>query len=134
MPSAASLTIDPALSAAAREQVERLLDRAEAADGYLALNEAAVLALRQDASDTVHLTALTGDRVIGYAQLVPGPRTSTGFLVVDSVRPAAGRRTPADEGAARARAHPATAARARPTARPPRPSRPAPAWSPSARC
>ena len=78
-----ALTIDPALSEAAREQVEQLLARAEAADGYLALNEAAVLALRQDASDTVHLTALAGDRALGYAQLVPGPRTSTGFLVVD---------------------------------------------------
>jgi mycothiol synthase len=83
MPSVATLTVDPALSGASREQVEQLLVRAEAADGYRALNEAAELALRQGTPAALHLTALDGDRVVGYAQLVPGPHTSTGFLVVD---------------------------------------------------
>lgn len=83
MPSAATLSVDPVLSGATREQVEQLLARAEAADGFRALNEAAMLALRPDLSPAIHLTALADDRVAGYAQLVPGPRTSTGFLVVD---------------------------------------------------
>ncbi|HZA04821.1 MAG TPA: mycothiol synthase [Propionibacteriaceae bacterium] len=83
MPSAATLTIDSALAGATREQVEQLLARAQAADGYRALNEAAELALRQDSSAVVHLTALADDRVVGYAQLAPGPEGSTGFVVVD---------------------------------------------------
>jgi mycothiol synthase len=83
MPSAAALTIDSALTGATREQVEQLLARAQAADGYRALNEAAELALRQDSSAAVHLTALADDRVVGYAQLAPGPQGSTGFVVVD---------------------------------------------------
>ncbi|HZA73601.1 MAG TPA: mycothiol synthase [Propionibacteriaceae bacterium] len=77
------LTVDSGLSADHRDQVEQVLARAEAADGFSALNEAAVLALRQTSAPTLHITALTGERVIGYAQLVPDPRSSTGFLVVD---------------------------------------------------
>jgi len=77
------LTVDPTLTGAAREQVDRLLARAEATDGYRALNEAAELALRQGSSAAVHLTAMADDRVIGYAQLAAGPEVSTGFLVVD---------------------------------------------------
>jgi mycothiol synthase len=83
MPSAATLTVDPILPGAARKQIEELLARAEAVDGYRALNEAAEFALRQDSSDATHLTVLADDRVVGYAQLVPGPAHSTGFLVVD---------------------------------------------------
>ena len=77
------LTVDTALTAAAREQIEALLARAEATDGYRALNEAAELALRPDSTTSSHLTVLADDRVIGYAQLMPGPRDSTAFLVVD---------------------------------------------------
>jgi mycothiol synthase len=83
MPSAATLTFSTALTAASRGQVEQLLASAEAADGFRALNEAAELALREDTSAALHLTALADDRVVGYAQLMPTPRTSTGFLVVD---------------------------------------------------
>jgi mycothiol synthase len=83
MPSAATLTVDSALTGVAREPVEELLARAEAADGYRALNEAADLALRQGAAESTHLTVLSEDRVVGYAQLMAGSRESTGFLVVD---------------------------------------------------
>lgn len=83
MPSAASLTVDTTLDAAARAQIQQLVARAEAADGYLALNEAAVLALGQDGAEATHLAALVGEQVVGYAQLGPGPRNTTGFLVVD---------------------------------------------------
>jgi mycothiol synthase len=83
VPSPATLTIEPALTGKTRDQVEELLDRAEAEDGFSALNEAAALALRQDPSPAVHLTARADDRVVGYAQLVPAAGISTGFLVVD---------------------------------------------------
>jgi mycothiol synthase len=83
MPSAATLTVDSALTGVARTTVEELLARAEAADGYRALNEAAQLALRQGSPDSRHLTVLAEDRVVGYAQLLAGPQESTGFLVVD---------------------------------------------------
>jgi len=76
-------TVDAALTRAAREAVEDLLARAEAVDGYQALNEAAELALRQGSSASTHITVLTGDEVAGYGQLVTGPEDSTGFLVVD---------------------------------------------------
>ena len=84
------LTVDPALGVAAREQVEQLLDRAEAADGYLALNEAAVLALRHDASDTVHLTALAGDRALGLRPAGARPAHQHRFPW-SSIRPPGGR-------------------------------------------
>ena len=83
MPSAPTLSVGPALTGVVREQVEMLLARAEAADGYRALNEAAELGLRQDSPGSTHLTVLADDHVVGYAQLVPGQRDSTGFLVVD---------------------------------------------------
>lgn len=83
MPSGAALSVDSALTGVVREQVEELLARAEAADGYRALNEAAELGLRQDSPGSTHLTVLADDHVVGYAQLVPGQRDSTGFLVVD---------------------------------------------------
>ncbi len=83
MPSAATLTAYPALTGEARDQVEQLLVRTEAADGFSALNEAALLALRQDSSPAIHLMALSDDRVVGYAQLLPGAGNTTGFLLVD---------------------------------------------------
>ena len=83
MPSGAALSVDPALTGVVREQVEELLARAEAADGYRALNEAAELGLRQGSPGSTHLTVRAEDQVVGYAQLVPGPQESTGFLVVD---------------------------------------------------
>jgi mycothiol synthase len=83
VPSPATLAIEPALTGKTRDQVEELLGRAEAEDGFSALNEAAVIALRQDPSPVVHLTARADDRVVGYAQLAPASGTSTGFLVVD---------------------------------------------------
>jgi mycothiol synthase len=83
VPSAATLTLDSALTGPVREQIEQLLARAEATDGYPALNEATALALRQGSPDALHLTARLGDPVVGYGQLLPGPEGSTGVLVVD---------------------------------------------------
>jgi len=83
MPSAATLTVDSALTGVTRKGIEELLAHAEAVDGYRALNEAAEIALRQDSSDSTHATVLADDEVVGYGQLAAGPRESTGFLVVD---------------------------------------------------
>lgn len=80
--STGGVTVDPAFPAGQREQVAALVALAEAADGFSALNEAAVLALRNDAPGIVHLTARAEDRVLGYAQAIAGPRSRPGFLVV----------------------------------------------------
>ena len=112
VPSAARLTVDTALEQAAREQVEQLLARAEAADGYLALNEAAVLALRHG---RVRHGAPHGPGRRPRRRLRPaGARPADQHRIPGrrSARPAAGRRPPAGQGAGRARAHPAAAARA----------------------
>jgi mycothiol synthase len=78
-----ALVLDHGLSAARRAEVEQLLERAAAADGFRALNEAADLELRDDGTAAAQLTAADGDRLVGYAQLDPGGAPRTGFLVVD---------------------------------------------------
>jgi mycothiol synthase len=83
MPRVLTLTVDAELTGSRREQVERLLAAASAEDGFPALNEAASLQLRHPDSGAMHLCAVESDRVVGYAQLVPGPIASTGFVVVD---------------------------------------------------
>ena len=77
------ITLDPDLTAARRPEVERLLERAAAADGFRALNEAAELELSDVDSTAIQLTAAEGGQVVGYAQLGSGGDPRTGFLVVD---------------------------------------------------
>ena len=83
MPPVLTPIVDAQLTESRREQVERLLAAASAKDGFEALNEAASLWLRHPDSAARHLCAVQSDRVVGYAQLDPGPTTNTGFLVVD---------------------------------------------------
>jgi mycothiol synthase len=82
MPRVLTLTVEAELTEPRREQVERLLEAARVKDGLEALNEAASLHLRHPGSAALHLCAVESDRVVGYAQLVPGPTASTGFVVV----------------------------------------------------
>lgn len=89
MSAAPPLRLESGLRAPRRSEVERLLERATAADGFRALNEAADLELQDLDSTAVQLTAAENGRLVGYAQLAPGGRPRTGFLVVD---PAARRR------------------------------------------
>jgi mycothiol synthase len=71
------------LSPAQTAGVFALLARAEAVDGYGALNEAGLLALRHGSGDQVHLLVPERDRVIGYAQLEEAGPLVTAALVVD---------------------------------------------------
>jgi mycothiol synthase len=82
MPRVLTLTVDAELTEPRREQVEQLLEAARTTDGFEALNEAASLHLRHPGSAALHVCAVESDHVVGYAQLVPGPTTSTGFVVV----------------------------------------------------
>lgn len=79
-----------------REQIRSLVTTAAAADGFSALNEAALLALNHSSADVVHLLATdetdapsgeseTGD-LVGYAQLGQGEPTSTAQLLVHPER------------------------------------------------
>jgi mycothiol synthase len=65
--------------------VVELVEAAAVADGFSALNEAALLHLRHDRPGVVHVLARRGPRLVGYAQLDGGSTgafTSTGQLVV----------------------------------------------------
>lgn len=82
-PRTGTRVLQTGLPPARRAEVERLLERAAAADGFHALNEAAELELSDADTTAVQLTAAEDGRVVGYAQLDPGGQPRTGFLVVD---------------------------------------------------
>lgn len=83
MPAAIEVTLATALPDAERSHVEALAQRAEALDGFAALNEAAWLHLRHPRPRVQHLLAgPPGGELLGYAQLETGPVHSTGHLVV----------------------------------------------------
>jgi mycothiol synthase len=60
-----------------------LVARAETADGFAALNEAALLHLRHGSEDLVHQLVVGADGLIGYGQLEDAGAVVTGSLVVD---------------------------------------------------
>jgi len=72
-----------ALSTEQADDVRRLASAAAASDGAEPLNEAALLQLRHDRANIVHLLALLDHSLVGYAQLENGPDSSVGQLVVE---------------------------------------------------
>ncbi len=77
-------TIDQTSTVSPRQaaQIQELVRKAAATDGYAALNEAATLALRYDEPATIHLLACCGSELVGYAQVSNTAGNSTGVLVV----------------------------------------------------
>ena len=95
-------TLDPTTA----DEVAALAREAAAEDGFDALNEAATLALRRTSPGIVHVLALLGDTLAGYAQLQTGDelsgslvvapehrRTGVGTGLLDALRTAAGEDT-----------------------------------------
>ncbi|HET9873603.1 MAG TPA: mycothiol synthase [Propionibacteriaceae bacterium] len=70
------------VSAEQAGQVASLVAEAAAFDGFAALNEAAVLALRHHDPLTVHAMAYRGTELAGYGQVLNTDHASTGVLVV----------------------------------------------------
>lgn len=66
-----------ALDPVAAEAVATLARGAAEADGFDALNESAVLALRHPSATTTHVLATVDDTLVGYAQLQIDESTST---------------------------------------------------------
>lgn len=84
-----SITALSTLSGAEVASVDTFVAQAGRSDGFLALNEAALLHLRHDRPNVRHVLATIGGRLVGYAQLneeaEPGqerPTSSVGQLVV----------------------------------------------------
>jgi mycothiol synthase len=70
------------LSTEQADDVRRLASSTAATDGAVPLNEAALLQLRHDRPNIVHLRVLLDHGLAGYAQLENGPHSSVGQLFV----------------------------------------------------
>ncbi|MBM7798345.1 mycothiol synthase [Microlunatus panaciterrae] len=76
------ITVTAELTEEQRRQILHLVAAADRVDGFSALNEAGLLALRHPAGDVCHLVATEAGELVGYAQLHHDRPTSTGELVV----------------------------------------------------
>ena len=122
-----------ALSTEQADDVRRLASAAAATDGAEPLNEAALLRLRHERPDIVHLLVLLDRTLAGYAQLENAPDASVGQLVVD---PRYRRRGIGGSSSPRCWPEPITRCRSGRWATPPPLTRSPhrPAWWPDANC